>query len=1038
MKTFNEIISARDWENQHVTHQNVLEAHAPLDAFHSAQAALHNHASDYKLSLNGQWAFQLFAKPEVVPGECITPEFNEHGWSEITVPSNWQLQGYDKPIYTNIKYPFADTPPTVPNDNPTGVYRCRFALPESWAGRNQRISFDGVNSAFHLWCNGIWIGYSQDSRLPAEFDLTDYLVAGENKITVMVMRWSDGSYLEDQDMWWLSGIFRDVTLISKPTVSIRDVALSTDLDACFNHGVLNVSTYLAAPAYGEQSANYQVHTQLFDGDLKPVSDVIVSDFAQRIIDEKGPFKDLCEQHIDVSSPQKWSAECPYLYRVVVSLVNIQGLVVDSEAYQVGFRVVEISDGLLKVNGQPLLIRGVNRHEHHPEKGHAVSREDMLVDIKLLKQNNFNAVRTAHYPNHPTWYELCDEYGLYVVDEANIETHGQFPMCRLSDDLSWLNAYMRRMSRMVERDKNHSSIIIWSLGNESGIGNNHHAMYQWTKLRDPSRPVQYEGGGANTAATDIIVPMYARVENDLTDPRDPSVTPKFGIKKWIGLPNETRPLILCEYAHAMGNSLGSFDKYWQAFRKYPRLQGGFIWDWVDQGITKTDKKGVKYWAYGGDFGDEINDRQFCVNGLIFPDRTLHPSVLEAKKAQQFYQFSLVEGKPLTINVSSENLFTDSLGETLTWSVTEEGLLIDSGELLLQVAAQKSVLLTLREQLPEQKAGAIYHLNIEVSLNQDKAWADKGFVVATEQFELPTIMQLAVIQPRKVNGPEVTENDKTWVICGDDFSVEFNKQTGIIDRWLVAGATQLLQGPKDNFYRAPLDNDIGASEVDCLDPNAWIALWEAAGLNNLSVKCLHIEALNMANAVLVKVQFGHYVENKLLISTQWLYQIDGTGAVTIDVAVNVALSMPSLPRVGMELVLPNSDKNVQWFGRGPHENYPDRLLSAHIARHECMVEEMFTPYIFPSESGLRCDVKQAQIGQLSVQGDFHLGVSRYSQNNVAEAKHTHQLRAEDKIYLRLDGFHMGVGGDDSWSPSVHHEFRLTQRRYQYQVRLLCNPS
>ncbi|HEY7866207.1 MAG TPA: glycoside hydrolase family 2 TIM barrel-domain containing protein, partial [Psychromonas sp.] len=677
MRAFSEIIKARDWENQQVTHRYVVQAHAPLHAFHTPQAALYNQASEFQQSLNGQWRFQLFARPEVVPNNCIEIDFDDSAWSEITVPSNWQLQGYDKPIYTNVKYPFTDNPPFVPADNPTGVYRVTFALPAAWRGRKQNVIFDGVNSAFHLWCNGIWVGYSQDSRLPAEFDLSNHLLTGENQLTVMVLRWSDGSYLEDQDMWWLSGIFRDVCLLSKPLISIRDVAVSTDLDACFNHGVLNVSTYLTESAYGEQSANYQVQTQLFDVDLKPVSEVIVSDFGQRIIDEKGPFKDLCEQHIDVNSPQKWSAESPYLYRVVVSLVNQQGLVVDSEAYQVGFRVVKISDGLLKVNGQPLLIRGVNRHEHHPEKGHAVSREDMLVDIKLLKQNNFNAVRTAHYPNHPTWYELCDEYGLYVVDEANIETHGQFPMCRLSNDSSWLNAYMRRMSSMVERDKNHPSIIIWSLGNESGIGHNHHAMYQWTKLKDPTRPVQYEGGGANTAATDIIVPMYARVENDLTDPRDPSVTPKFSIKKWIGLPNETRPLILCEYAHAMGNSLGSFDKYWQAFRQYPRLQGGFIWDWVDQGITKIDEKGEKYWAYGGDFGDNINDRQFCINGLIFPDRTLHPAVLEAKKAQQFYQFSLVKGKPLTINVTSENLFTNSLGETLSWSVTEEGLVVDSG-------------------------------------------------------------------------------------------------------------------------------------------------------------------------------------------------------------------------------------------------------------------------------------------------------------------------------------------------------------------------
>ena len=488
MKTFSEIINARDWENQHVTHQCVVEAHAPLRAYHSHEAALNNQASDFSLSLNGQWAFQLFAKPEDVPAACIEKEFDETHWTDIPVPSNWQLEGHDKAIYTNVKYPFADTPPLVPQDNPTGIYRLSFDLPEGWSERQNRVNFDGVNSAFHIWCNGRWVGYSQDSRLAAGFDLSDHLVTGGNQITVMVLRWSDGSYLEDQDMWWLSGIFRDVTLLSKPAVSIRDVAVTTDLDACFNHGTLKVCTYLS-----EQNRDYRVQVELFDAQKNQVIDPVSAGFGQRMVDEKGAWQDLAEHTIAIATPEKWSAESPYLYRVVVSLLNVEGEVVDREAYQVGFRVVAISDGQLKVNGEALLIRGVNRHEHHPEKGHAVSRDDMLVDIKLLKQNNFNAVRTAHYPNHPLWYELCDEYGLYVVDEANIETHGQFPMCRLSNDPSWLNAYMRRMTRMIERDKNHPSIIIWSLGNESGIGNNHHAMYQWTKLKDPTRPVQYEGG-----------------------------------------------------------------------------------------------------------------------------------------------------------------------------------------------------------------------------------------------------------------------------------------------------------------------------------------------------------------------------------------------------------------------------------------------------------------------------------------------------------------------------------------------------------------
>ncbi|GLS91100.1 beta-galactosidase [Psychromonas marina] len=1011
-----------------MTHQHVLEAHAPLHAFHSQQAALLNQASEFQHTLNGQWRFQLFTKPEVVPCDSIEVDFDDSEWPNITVPSNWQLQGYDKPIYTNVKYPFEDNPPFVPADNPTGIYRLNFDLPDTWQGRKQTITFDGVNSAFHLWCNGVWIGYSQDSRLPAEFDLSEQLQAGNNQLTVMVLRWSDGSYLEDQDMWWLSGIFRDVTLRSKPIISLRDIAISTDLDACFNHAQLNMVTYLS-----EISSDFRAQVQLFDAQGLPVTEPICAAFGERIFDEKGGAQDRAEHKIAIISPHKWSAESPYLYRAVISLLNSDQEVVDREAYDVGFRVVEISDGQLKVNGCPLLIRGVNRHEHHPEKGHAVNDDDMLMDIKLLKQNNFNAVRTAHYPNHPRWYELCDQYGLYVVDEANLETHGQFPMSRLSNDNSWLSAYMRRMTRMVERDKNHASIIIWSLGNESGIGHNHHAMYQWTKLKDPTRPVQYEGGGADTAATDIIVPMYARVDEDQLLPNAPDVVPKIAIKKWLSMPNEQRPLILCEYAHAMGNSLGSFDKYWQAFRDYPRLQGGFIWDWVDQGLTKTDKNGVDYWGYGGDFGDQINDRQFCINGLVFPDRSLHPGIYEVKKAQQFYQFSLIEADAVTIKVDSEQLFIDSSDENLRWTITENGEVMVSGEVELDIAPQCSQLLTLLENHPDQKVGCDYFLNIEVVLNKDKPWAEKGFVVATEQFVLPSIPQLARLTPVVSDAPCVSESENTLTISGDNFTVKMDKQQGVITDWLVAGEKRLLAGPKDNFFRAPLDNDIGTSEANCVDPKAWVSRWQSAGINDLVCRCLSIEAVTLKHQVLINVEFGHYSADKLIIATHWQYKIDHHGKVSIAVNVDVAKSLPPLPRIGMELILPKTDKPVSWFGRGPHENYPDRTLSAHIGRYSCPVEALHTDYIFPSENGLRCDVKEAQVGPLMVTGDFHLAVSRYQQANIAQAKHTNELIDEQQLYLRLDGFHMGVGGDDSWSPSVHQEFLLTKQHYHYHVVL-----
>ncbi|MEX0333774.1 beta-galactosidase [Vibrio tubiashii] len=1031
MRTFTQVIAAREWENQHVVHHNVMPAHASLHAYSSEQNALNKTPSSNQLSLNGQWQFALFDRPDNVPPECVSKSFDDSNWSQIAVPSNWQLQGFDKPIYTNVKYPFADTPPKVPEDNPTGVYRTRFQFTPKQG--QTRVTFDGVNSAFHLWCNDQWVGYSQDSRLAAEFELSDFLIDGENQLTVMVMRWSDGSYLEDQDMWWLSGIFRDVTLLTKPAIHIKDVQVVTQLDKAYRDAELKVVTTLS-----KKNLPYQVCVSLFDAQQKMVAQQS-SQAGLEFVDEKGPWCDKVNHSLSIQAPELWSAESPTLYRVVVSLIDEQGSLVDCESYDVGFRHVEISQGQLKLNGKSLLIRGVNRHEHHPELGHVMTREDMIRDIKLLKQNNFNAVRTAHYPNHPMWYQLCDEYGLYLVDEANIETHGQFPMCRLSDDSEWLNAYMRRITRLVERDKNHPSIIIWSLGNESGIGNNHHAMYQWVKQRDPSRPIQYEGGGAMTAATDIICPMYARVDWDLpVVAHQPDVTPRVGIKKSIALPDEQRPLILCEYAHAMGNSLGSFSEYWQAFRDHPRLQGGFIWDWVDQGLTKVDEQGNQYWAYGGDFGDEINDRQFCINGLIFPDRSVHPTLHEVKKAQQFYQFTLVDQAPLTVKMTSENLFTSSQGESLQWQILEDGVVVDEGEVELVLEAQQSAELVLENTALREKSGARYHLNLTVVLSKATPWSEAGHVTATEQFELSSEPELVLPDPKPTWQANISDSPEKLLVYSDLFALEFDKCLGAISSWKVNDNEKLTQPIMDNFYRAPLDNDIGTSEADRLDPNSWFARWQSIGLDSLEREAIDFEWNETKAGLQVITKSAYLQQGRVLIVSMWRYLVTQDGEVTIDVDVELANGLPPLPRIGLELSLydhgvSEHQEPVSWFGRGPHENYPDRKESAHIGRYQSSVRQMHTDYIFPSENGLRCNVLEAQIGELSVRGDFHFAVSEFSQANLAMAKHTNELMKQDTIFVRIDGFHMGVGGDDSWTPSVHKEYLLNDRRYRYQVAL-----
>jgi beta-galactosidase len=1040
MTTLDHIIQRRDWETQLTTQINTVSAHSPLNGYQSLADARQKQHPQRQL-LNGQWEFKLFDKPESVDASFLSEQTNGN-WQTTPVPSNWQLQGFDKPIYCNVKYPFAVNPPFVPSDNPTGCYRTEIEVTQAQLVLRNHIVFDGVNSAFHLWCNGLWVGYSQDSRLPSEFDLQPFLVVGKNRIAVMVIRWSDGSYLEDQDMWWLSGIFRDVVLLTKPQQQIRDVFITPNLDACYRDATLTIKTAIHAPN------NYKVRVQVFDGDIA-ISEPQTQSVNNKRVDEKGGWDDVVFHSIAIENPQKWSAETPYLYRCVVSLQDDQGNTVDVEGYDIGFRKVEITDGQLCVNGKPLLIRGVNRHEHHPENGHAVTESDMITDIKLMKQNNFNAVRTAHYPNHPRWYELCDELGLYVVDEANIETHGIFPMGRLACDPQWAGAFMSRYTQMVERDKNHACIIIWSLGNESGHGANHDAMYGWSKSFDPSRPVQYEGGGANTTATDIICPMYARVDTDVED----EAVPKYSIKKWLSLPGETRPLILCEYAHAMGNSLGSFDDYWQAFKEYPRLQGGFIWDWVDQGLSKTDESGKHYWAYGGDFGDTLNDRQFCINGLLFPDRSAHPSLFEAKYNQQHLSFTLEPisnsmyckvkaiqpiSHEYSLSIFSDYVFRTTDNETLVWRLLQNGVEVEQANLTLNITPQSSVKIVISPTTAFVQ-GAQYHLNIDVELTDDCSFALAGYVMATEQFALAnrqglmkTTMKTTFVKQSGEPFLRLSDNNDAITVQGSGLKLIFDRKTGLIENWQQDNKHVIVSPLVDNFYRAPLDNDIGVSEVENLDPNAWEARWLDAGIGQWQRTCHHMNAIASNQDVRITGVFYYEYEGELCAQTQWTYTINHHGEVNVNVDVLLNENLPPLPRVGVSLgVEKQNNLQVKWLGLGPFENYADRQSAARFGEYDLRLNEMHTPYVFPTDNGQRSDCQLLEIGELRVEGKFSFAASEYSQSQLAAAKHTNELVADDMVHVHIDHQHMGVGGDDSWSPSTHKEYLLDKKHYNYSL-------
>nr|MBA3709591.1 hypothetical protein [Planctomycetota bacterium] len=639
-----------DWENHTLLHRGKEAAHAPLHAY-ADEAGARAGTTPYRQSLDGDWRFFLAPTVADAPRDFHRDGADLSAFTTIPVPSTWQmpgvtdLKGFDRPIYLNVRYPIPLDPPCVPTENPTGCYRRDFTVPELWRGRRILVVFEGVDSAFHVWVNGREVGFSKDSRLPAEFDITDDLRPGSNSIAVRVYRWSDGTYLEDQDMWRLSGIQRSVHLYAKPQVRIADYRVVASAS-----GRLTVRARVRG-ADADHAPEWRISAQLVDAH----GAAVFTQPLEAAVGIPNTMGEFAEVSAEVASPRLWSAEAPNLYTLVLSLKDASGATVDCESCQVGFRSVELKDGQVLVNGAPIIFTGVNRHEFDHRLGKSITEEQMLLDIRMLKQCNINAVRMSHYPSLPRWYELCDQHGLYVIDETNIETHGMIPWNRLALDPEWAPAFLDRGMRMVERDKNYACIVMWSLGNESGYGPAHDAMFAWMHANDPTRLVHYESCYLGPA-TDVLCPMYATVERitELANKRD-----------------EHRPVILCEYEHAMGNSLGNFHEYWQAILAHPRLQGGFIWDWADQGIEVKAPDGRAYWAYGGDFGEKVHDAQFSCNGIVWPDRTPHPAYFEAKHLHQKIAVTAVDLAKGQVEVRNRNFFVDLSGIAARWLLLEDG-------------------------------------------------------------------------------------------------------------------------------------------------------------------------------------------------------------------------------------------------------------------------------------------------------------------------------------------------------------------------------
>ena len=1010
-----------DWENPRIVGRNKEPGHVPLLPSADEHAALTGQRADspYFRLLNGSWRFHCAPNPVSVPHEFHAPDFDDSAWGTVDVPGNWQLQpgaSHDVPIYCNVQYPFpVDEHLSVPqDDNPTGCYRTTFSVPPHWAGRRVLLTFDGVDSAFHLWINGAPVGYSQDSRLPAEFDVTSYLRAGENVLAVQVYRWSDGSYLEDQDYWRLSGIFRDVYLWSAPPVHVSDYRVSTEFDDDLRDSVLKLRVKVQNHT-DQAAAGYHVEVMLYGPDQGPQWDSPLRAGLQ--VEAGGEI--ALDMAREVDAPLKWSAEQPHLYTLLLTLIDATGTPVQIESCRVGFRQVTITDGVLRLNGVPLTLRGVNLHEHHPDTGHAITRETMIADIVLMKQFNINAVRTSHYPQPPLWYELCDQYGLYLIDEANVETHGVWD--RLTKDPAWETAFMERVIRMLERDKNHACVIIWSLGNESGSGPNHAKQADWVHAHDPSRPVHYESA-RDASFVDMISVMYPSVDY---------------LTQLVNNPGDPRPVLMCEYAHSMGNSTGNLREYWDIIEGSPRALGGFIWDWVDQGLRRTTPDGRTWFAHGGDFGDTPNDGAFCLNGLVTPDREPHPALWEVKKIHQPVRIEPVSITHGRVRITNGYLFADLSHLSSEWSLAADGNVLQSGTLpplKLPAGGEQEVVIPFTA--PDLQAGVEYWLDVRFVLAEDTLWAERGHEVAWEQFKLPVVGQRPTLPVASMPDLEVGEDAAALTVSGADFSLAFDKTSGRLMSFCYNDCNLLMAGPALNLWRAPTQNDATGEYFRGI---ALAEAWRLAGLDRLVETCSAIESETISpHEVRVKITTVARADNaNNQFRSTYLYTIYGSGDVALGVYLMPAGSVPPLPRVGLTMSLPADYERFTWFGRGPHETYPDRKLGAKIGVYSGTVDEQFFSYIVPQENGNKCDVRWAAFTDahgtgIKIAGLPLLNVSahHYTALDLTGARHTTDLRRRDPITINLDYKVCGLG-NASCGPGVLAAYLVPPVEYRYSV-------
>ena len=1081
-----------DWENQWINERN----REPARAYFMPEASI---GTARQLTLNGDWRFHWVPTPSQRPLGFEAPTFNDATWKTLTVPSQWELNGYGTPIYASAGYVFKIDPPRVMTEpdaayttfkerNAVGSYRRWVELPAAWSDKQVFLRFEGVSAAFYVWVNGEAVGYSEGSMEPAEFNVTAFLKPGRNLVAVQVYRFCDGSYLEDQDMWRLSGIYRDVCLYATPKVRIRDVAVRTLPDGHYRDFELAIKPDVHATP-DVALAGWNLEASLLDVAGRPVlqqplvqavEPLINRQHRSAILNARTPQRGLpafAWMADTVRQPLRWTAETPHLYTLVLTLKQPDGQVAEVVRIKVGFRAVEISHGQVLVNGQPVKLWGVNRHEFDPLSGHTLTEASMRRDIRLMKQANINAVRCAHYPNDPRWYALCDELGLYVIDEANIEEHGL--RGKLASDPTWIQAFMDRTIRMAERDKNHPSILFWSLGNEAGYGPNFAATAAWLKAFDPTRLIHYEGAqgrgmefrlGQSSAdpdpsSVDVISRFYPRVMDTYLNPpkAGDALSERAENARWERLlelaldTNDHRPVMTSEYAHAMGNALGNLKEYWEEMYAHPRMLGGFIWDWVDQGIQLTAPNGRTYYAYGGDFGDQPNSGAFCLNGVVFPDRSTGAKYAEVKAVYQPFRFNglnlgLGQGTEVAVALTNHQHVLDLSPYDCLWTVLVDGVPVQKGRMALPAALPgQTVVLHPPVKAITLQSDQACHLNLELVLKAATPWAEAGYVVGGAQLLLASPNQSAAIEPQAVAKTPVAGKPWTLARSGDSLltltnkacTLVFSKAAGGLSAWTVNGKPLLDRAPAFQAYRAFTDNDKGFGN--------WLAKdWKAAGLDKpvKTVTTFQPGTETAAGLPVEVVTTYRYVEGSVTHTQSYLVRRDGSFLLNNRFVPQG--NLPDLPRMGVTLALSSQLEHYTWLGHGPYDNYADRKEGCPVGVWSSTVTEQYVPYPRPQACGNKEGVRWLTLTDPAGRGVKVTVLSpdeggkivpvcsatalHFTESDLDTAHTTWQLSPRASVILTLDAFHMGLG-NSSCGPGVLQRYAGEKR--PYTLSLLFQP-